>query len=229
MKKGILFLLGMFMMVSTTEATTSKFTNSNPGYFNYYNAKPVQFMEKGIKFFVYANGDLDFNMNSRAKLTTQYVYTNGRRYVKKVPFSRVPIARDNFGRIKRIGSVLINYNRMGKVSKVGSVYIDYKHRRLARVGGLRIRYNSNGGVRYFGHVKSRNYQRNYNHLYDGLILNYDDNYFYNDNFYNNFDQFDEDDNYYFYRSKKGTGSKKGKVLKRKKLQKDILKERKKRS
>ena len=229
MKKGILFLLGMFMMVSIAEATTGKFINSNPGYYNYYNEKPVQFMEKGIKFFVYPNGDLDFNMNSRARLTTQYIYTNGRRYAKKVPFSKVRISRDNFGRIKRIGSVLINYNRMGKVSKVGSVYIDYRHKKLARVGGLRIRYNSYGGVSYFGQVKFRNYQRNYNHLYDGMILNYDDNYFYHDNFYDNFDQFDEDDNYYFYRSKKGNDRKKDKVLKRKKLQKDILKERKKRS
>jgi len=229
MKKGILFLLGMFMMVSTAEATTGKIINSKPGYYNYYNAKPVQFMEKGIKFFVYPNGDLEFNTNSRARLTTQYVYTNGKRYTKRVPFSKVSISRDYFGRIKRIGSVWINYNRMGKVSKVGSVYINYKHRKLARVGGMRITYNRHGGVKYFGQVKSGHYHRNYNHLYDGMILNYDDNYFYDDNFYNNFDQFDEDDTYYFYRSKKGNDHKKGKILKRKKLQKDILQERKKRS
>lgn len=229
MKKGILFLLGMFMMVSTAEAINGKTSNSKPGYYSYYKAKPIQFVEKGIKFFIYPNGDLDFNTQTRSRFTTQYVYTNGRRYTKRVPFSKVRISRDHYGRVKRVGSVFINYNRFGKVSKVGSIFIDYHHRKLARVGGLHIKYNRYGGIRYVGHVKSRYSHRTYNHLYNGMIFDYYDTYFYNDDFYNNFDDYDEDDDYYYYKSKKGKGSKQGKIIKRKKVQKDTLEVRKKRS
>lgn len=232
MKKGILFLLGMFMMVSTAEATDGiprLRDNSKPGYNRYYIAKPIQFVEKGIKFYIYPNGKLDFNTHTRARYTTQYVYNNGRRYTKRVPFSKVRISRDHYGRVKRVGSVFINYNRFGKVSRVGSILIDYHHRKLARVGGLHIKYNRYGGVRYIGQVKSRYPHRNYNHLYDGMIFDYNDDYFYDDDFYNNFDDYDEDDDFYYYKSKKGKDHKKDKIIKRKKAQKDILHERKKRS
>jgi len=229
MKKGILFLLGMFMMVSTAEATNGKTSNSKLGYNRYYKAKPIQFMEKGIKFYIYPNGQLDFNTHSRSRFTTQYVYRNGRRYTKRVPYNKVRISRDYFGRIKRVGNVFISYNRFGKVARVGSVFMNYKHRKLTRVGGLRIKYDRYGGMRYYGQVKYRTYHRTYNHIYDGMTFDYNDNYFYHDDFYNNFDDYDEDDDYYYYKSKKGKVNNKGKIIKRKKESKDLIKERKKRN
>ena len=232
MKKGILFLLGMLMMVSTAEATDGipkLRDNSTPGYNRYYKAKPIQFIEKGIKFSIYLNGDFNFDTNTRGNRTTQYVYRNGQRFTTRVPYSRVRIASDRHGRINRIGNVFINYNRFGKVSRVGSVLINYDHRKLVRVGGIQIRYNRYGETQYFGHVKARNLTRNYNRMYHGMILEYNDDYFYNDDFYNNFEDYEEDNDFYYYRSKTGKDSKKGKIIKRKKVEKDTLKERKKRS
>ena len=218
MKKGILFLLGMFMMVSTAEATNGIITNSKPGYHSAYKAKPISFVEKGIKFYVYPNGDLDFRTNSRSRKSTQYIYRNGKRYIKRVPFNRVSISHDYQGRINRVGNVFINYNRFGKVKRIGSVFVDYHRRKLVRVGGLSIKYNRYGEVFYYGQVKPRYSYRNYRYdrFYDGMILDYNDDYFNHNDFYNDFDDYDEDDHYYYYKSKKNKGHKNEKIIKRKK-------------
>ena len=241
MKKGLLLLLGMLMMVSTAEATDRVKTKSKKDYNNRYSAKSIQFMEKGIKFFVYPNGDFDFNTNTRSRYTSQYVYRNGRRYKSRVPHRKVRISRDYYGRVKSVGNTYINYNRFGKISRVGSIFIDYNHRRMTRVGGLKIKYDRYGNVRYYGQVKSR-YRNGHNgYRYDDFIYDYDDDFFFNDGFYNDYEDYGEDDDYYYYKSKSHKGYKKGsqkglkkdKIIKRKKLKKnkpfdDDYKERKRR-
>lgn len=216
-------------MVSLAEANNGKSTNSNKGYYNFYKAKPIKFVEKGVKFYVYPNGEFTFSTHRRKVYPRNSVYYN-RRYAKRAIYNRVPVVRDYFGRIKRVGNVFINYNRYGKVKRIGSVTIDYRHRRLKRVGGLYIKYNRFGDIRYFGHVKPRFSRRvyNYDHFYDGMILDYDNNFFYDDDFYDDFDEYGEDDHYYYYKSKKRKSNKKGKVLKRKKEHKDYLDNRKER-
>ncbi len=228
MKKGLLFILGILMMVSTAEASDEIKTSSKMGYYKYRNAKPIQFIEKGIKFYIFPNGELDFNTHSRTRYSTRYRYRNIRHHTRRTPFRRVNISRDYYGRVKRVGNVFINYNRYGKVSRVGSVFIDYYHRRMTNVGGLRIRYNRFGEVNYFGHVKPRFSYRtyDYNYFYDGMILDFDNDYFFDNNFYDNFDNYDEDDNFYYYKSKKGKGHKKRKIIKRKKITEGLSKKRK---
>jgi len=227
MKKGLLFILGMLMVVSTAEASDGVKTSSKTGYYKYRNAKPIQFVEKGIKFYIFPNGELDFNSRTRTRYTTRQVYRNGRRYSNRTPYQNVYVSRDYYGRVKRVGNVFINYNRYGKVSRVGSVYIDYHHRRMTHVGGLYIRYNRYGEVSYFGHVKPRYSHRsyNYNYFYDGMILDFDHDYFDDSNFYDNFDNYDEDDDFYYYKSKKGNGHKNSKIIKRKKEYKSHSKKR----
>ena len=221
MKKGLLLFLGMLMMVSTVEATDGVKVNSTKDYYNRYGTKTIKFLENGIKFYVYPNGEFDFNTNVRSRYTNRYVYRNGQRYNRRFPYNSARISRDYLGRIKRIGRTSISYNRYGKISRIGSKFIDYRHRRMTRVGGLQIKYNRYGNVQYFGHVKNR-----YNH-YDrtghfiGSIFDYNDAFFYDNGFYNDYEDYGEDDDYYYYKSKKGKqGTKKGKIIKRKKLKKD---------
>lgn len=215
------------MVVSTAEASDGVKTDSKKGYYNYSNTKPIQFVEKGIKFYIFPNGDVDFNTHSRTRYSTRYTYRNGSRYNRRTLKHRVHISRDYYGRVKRVGNVFINYNRYGKVSRVGSVFIDYHHRKMTNVGGLYIKYNRFGQVNYYGHVKPRySYSTyNYNYFYDGMVLGYDDDYFFDNNFYNNFDDYDEDENFYYYKSKKGKGLKKEKIIKRKKENKYLTKKR----
>ena len=227
MKKGLLLFLGMLMMVSTVEATGGKLVNSTKGYYNYIGARPIKFVERGIKFYIYPNGEVDFN--STRHYRTQYYYRNGRRYKKRIATPRALVDYDFRGRLRSVGNVFIGYNRFGKVTRVGSVFIDYhRGRRLKRVGGLSIRYDRSGRVRYFGQVKPRfgfSFDHN-DYYYDGYIYNYDDRFFYSDDFYNGYESYGEDNDYYYYRSKRGNGIKKGKgkvkVIKRKKLKKAIF-------
>ena len=175
MKKGLLLFLGMLMMVSTVEASDGKKGNSAK---DYYNARPIKFMERGIQFYIFPNGDVDFNMNTRFR--KQYYYRNGRRYAKRIPHRGISIDRDYFGRVHRVGNVFINYNRFGNVTRVGSVAVDYlRGRRLKRVGGLTISYDRFGGVHYYGRVKPRfGIGYGYNDYYfDGSIYDYYDNFF----------------------------------------------------
>ena len=228
MKKGLLLILGMLMMVSTAEATDGAKTNSKKGYYDRYGARSIQFMERGIKFYVFPNGEIDFKTHKKYK--SQYYYRNGHRYKKRIPMRRIHINRDYYGRVRSVGNVFINYNRFGKVSRVGSVYIDYRHRRMTQVGGLHINYDRYGNRHFYGQVKPRYNVHFRTNRFIGSIFDYNDNFFYDDDFYNDYEDYGEDDDYYYYKSKSNKkDSKKGKVIKRKKLKKEPSKERKRRS
>ena len=232
MKKGLLLILGMLMMVSTAEATDGAITNSKTDYFDRYGDRSIQFMERGIQFYVFPNGEIDFK--ARKKFQSQYYYRNGHRYKKRNQMRGVRIDRDYNGKIKRVGNVFINYNRMGKVTRVGSVFIDYNRRRMTQVGGLHINYDRHGNKRFYGQVKPRYNVQFHAGNFIGTIYDYNDSYFENRDFYNDYDDYGEDDNYYYYKSKSHKkGGKKGKLIKRKKLKKydldDDHKDRKRRS
>ena len=216
------------MMVSTVEATDGAKTNSKKGYSDRYGARSIEFMERGIKFYVFPNGEIDFNSHNKFK--SQYYYRNGHRYKKRIPMRGISIDRDYNGRVRRVGKVFINYNRFGKVSRVGSVNIDYSHRRMTQVGGLQINYDRFGNKHYYGQVKPRYNIHLHSGHFTGSIFNYNDNFFYDHDFYNDYEDYGEDDDYYYYKSKSNKkDSKKGKVIKRKKLKREPSKVKKRRS
>lgn len=223
-------MLSVFMMVSIAEANNGITTNSEMGYTSFYKAKPIKFVEKGVIFYVYPNGEFKFKLNGRTVHSWDYAYRRG-YYTRGNSHVRLPITHDRFGKIKRVRNVFIDYNRYGNVTRIGSVFIDYHRRKMVRIGGLHLSYNSYGDIRYFGRVKPRFSHRTYryDHFYSGMILDYDDDYFYYNDFYNDFDTYREDDHYYYYRSKRDKDSKKRKIIKRKKQNKEILDTRKRRS
>ena len=60
MKKRIL-LVTMLLLVSTVEANYGERSNLRKDYTSVYDAEPIQFKERGIKFYVFLNGEFDFN------------------------------------------------------------------------------------------------------------------------------------------------------------------------
>jgi len=237
MKKGILLLLGVLMMVSTVEAKTSNKQPNSKWDYNYHD-EPISFKERGIKFYIFPDGEMDFNIHGNDYgTTTEYYYKgnksksnarsrNGRRGTK--------VVRDYRGRVIRVGRVFINYNYRGNVSRVGTVFVSYRRNRMTRVGGLRI-IHTRYGMRYVGSVKPRRHHYNTgyyedyyddfydDYFYDDYVYDFDDNFFDDDDFDDDYEQFNEDDDYYYYRSKaktnkksKGKSVSKQKMLKRKK-------------
>lgn len=220
MRKGILFLFGMLLLTSNIQASEGKNISTVVGVENRYD-DAVTFIERGIKFHIFLNGDFDFNT----------------RRLRNSINRRVRVYRDYRGRINRIENVFINYDYQGNVRKIGSVFMSYRRGRLTRVGNLRVNYNRWGDPRFYGQVRYNNYYNDYyyNNNYNagvnlsiGAICTYNDPYFYGREFRNNYTQFRVDNNFYYYRARPNARVSKSKVLKRKrpaKVQGKVVKKR----
>lgn len=165
---------------------------------DYRNVEPIAFMERGIEFYVFPDGQFDFNTRPsgprHATVNTTYgapgVRTSG--YYGPANYG-VRVEHDNFGRLRRIGNVFINYDGFNRVKRVGSVYMRYNSFALTQVGGLRILYNRRGQIiDVIGYVNGWSHGYDYNpYTYNGN--GYDDT----DYGYESGSGYNEDDYYYY--------------------------------
>jgi len=153
--------------------------------------EPISFVERGIEFFVFPNGDFDFNTRPEDS-QGDYLYrkAGGRN---KGAHDRgnsnfgVLIQHDSFGRVRRVGNTFINYDSRDRISRIGSVYMKYNRFALSQIGGMKLIYNYRGdivntvgSIKGFGNqgfVYSNSYQNNYNTSYTSNNSS-DDNYYY---------------------------------------------------
>jgi hypothetical protein len=206
MKKGILIVLGMFLMVSAVEA---KNDNDRPksNKVNYSYENSVHFTTRGIDFFVFTNGDFDFNSN----FNNAYSDYNNR--------NNLTIARDYNGKIKRVGTISIAYDFQGNVSTIGAISMKYYRNKLTNVGHLKVRYNRWGNPVFFGNVKDHFYNVNglKINLNIGAVCSYNDAYFFRNDFRRNYTQFREDSRFFYYKANRNANiGKRNKILKRRK-------------
>lgn len=159
-------LLAAVALLSVANASAStvnaRLANSIERRFNLDT--PIEFTERGISFFVFPNGEFDFN--TEASQNSGIVYRNGHRSNNQtygvVPNRGVIIEHDALGRIRRIGNVFVNYDVQNRIKRIGSVYMTYNRFALSQIGNLRIVYNRNGQiVNMIGTVKG--YQYNEEH------------------------------------------------------------------
>ena len=225
MKKLVLLFTGLLIGLTTvTASTTSTRDDLNAKMTSrYHHAQPIMFVERGIEFIVFPNGDFDFNTHfdgygyNNYNDDLYYRKTNTRRGSVHVNVSApgttsryynygprgVQIIHDRFGNVRRVGHVFINYDYYGRVKRIGSVYLKYNRNRLVQVGGLRLIYNRHGKlIRTRGQVNRYwNWNNNYNHF----------------GWENDF-EWDNDDDYFYYR-KNGKKVKKLKKFKNKRYKK----------
>ncbi len=179
MKKGILFLIGLFVTtISTTAVNTSTIENFNRN-------RTINFVENGVAFTVYTNGEFNFD-------TDVFINRNGRNFRQQVF-----IDRDFRGRINFINNIPIRYNRWNNVTRIGDVIIRYNRGRIVNVGHMNISYNQFGNPIFFGNVRN-NFNINVNL---GRIYSYNDIFFNRRDFRRNYTQFRRDRNYIYYRNK----------------------------
>ena len=164
--------------------------NGHNGHNDYYaidyrDAEPIEFRERGITFYVFPNGDFDFNTGNSSYIarrggvpTTTNIENRGVRGIR--------IEHDNYGRVRRIGNVFINYDYYGRVKRIGSVYMTYNSFALTRIVGMRLFYNYHGEiVGVTGYVNVMNYGYQYNPCPAGYSGGdyHDDDYGNDDDFY----------------------------------------------
>ncbi len=211
MRTITLFLMSLLLGVTSSHANEQIAPDSYRGKTTkegvtkrYRNPQPIRFVERGVTFFVFPNGEFDFN-------THRSMYRRGRRGNVNATFGApgirvrytrprnrdhrygVRIEHDRFGKVRRVGNTFINYDRSGRVKRIGSVYMQYgRFDQLRQIGGMRVKYNrwgrliwSNGTVKHrpIGHID------HYDHD-DDLYDDWDD------------DDWDDDDDNFYYRSRK---------------------------
>ena len=136
MKKQFLFVIGL-LFATVASANTSTYYGHN---------KPFIFVEAGIEYAVFKDGQFDFNIirpqsSVSVNINTgpiNFSFNSGHNYDAFVQYDdygavvqieRTPIYYDYYGRVNRIGNIQLHYNNFG--------YAD-------RIGRLNIFYNTNG-------------------------------------------------------------------------------------
>ena len=219
MKKLVLLFTGLLFGLTTVTGNSTSLDLKTSGKLlltqRYHHAQPILFVERGIEFIIFPNGDFDFNTswetygyNDYNPHDMYYRNTNSRRgnvgvsspgrtsrYYNYGPRG-VQVIHDRFGNVRRVGHVFINYDYYGRVKRIGSVYVKYRRNRLVQVGGLRLLYNRHG--RFVGTRGKVNRLWNTNWNYSHFDVN-------NDFWHHN------DDHYYY--KKNGKKIKKSKQLK----------------
>jgi hypothetical protein len=127
--------------------------------------EPIAFTERGIEFFVFPNGEFDFNTAATNNLRSRSGIRNntyGAPGVGNLENQGVRIEHDATGKIRRIGNVFVNYDAQNRIKRVGSVYMTYNRFALTQIGGLRIFYSRGGQIiNMSGNVKGYNVNYDY--------------------------------------------------------------------
>jgi len=125
--------LGLFLAMALM--FTGMYANAEWRPFRHHMNEPVTVTVRGIDFYIFPNGEFDFN----AHVPRHRAYHHREHGVR--------VKRNRFGEIVRVGKVSINYNRHGQVVRIGNVFIKYNRRGLvARVGSRKLEYGVHGYV-----------------------------------------------------------------------------------
>jgi hypothetical protein len=205
--KKITFLVAgiLFFGMNMAKASDKKVLTDDKGrgryHVDYRDAEPIVFLERGVEFYVFPNGEFDFNTVSNHYSANPRPRSGGinttygapRSYSNYGPRERgIRIEHDYMGRVRRVGNAFINYDAFGRVKRIGSVYMRYNSFALTQVGGLRIIYNRRGCIiDIIGYVNY--YSTHYNYNPRG------NNGYGNDYDYENDDDDYNDDDFYYYR------------------------------
>jgi hypothetical protein len=155
--KSKLFLIVAFLITSFSVKAT---TNETENRYYYENGNNFTFVESGITFAVFQNGEFDFYINPRNGVNIglrsrnlNISFNSGYNYDAYVQY-------DDFGAVIQVENVPIYYDYYGRVTQIGNVNINYRNGRLVRLGGLRVFYNNYG---YYTHYSG--YVNRYNRYY----------------------------------------------------------------
>lgn len=189
MKNFTFLVAGFFFFGSVANASEIIKFSDVANFRTFSNAEPITFTERGIEFYIFPDGQFDFNTEPSQG---DVYYKNGKRGNVNSTYgapantilSGVKIEHDNQGRVRRIGNVFVNYDAQDRIKRIGSVYMTYNNYALTRVGNLQLIYNRRGQIiDMIGNVNGRSSieQNGSNSTYYGNSQGYNNNQ--NDNIY----------------------------------------------
>jgi len=175
MKKITLLVASVLLYGNLANASAIMNHSDGKNKIDFNQNEPIEFIERGIAFYVFPNGEFDFNTTPTVNNDVYY-----RRSANATPEGRrnfipenngVRIEHDALGRVRRIGNVFINYDFQNRIKRIGTVYMSYNRFALDQIGGLKIIYNRRGQIiNMYGSVKgfeanycnTNSYEYNYN-------------------------------------------------------------------
>ena len=209
MRTITLLVASILLTVNVTKANETKsFNTLNVTYGRFNINEPISFTERGIQFFVFPNGDFDFNTQPQDSHGTYYFKGAGRREMnndidRNMTNYGVSIERDYFGRIRRVGNTFINYDGRDRVSRIGSVFMDYNRFALIQIGGMQLIYDRDGDlINMIGSIKGT--------IYGGYTNYYDnDNHHDNGNHYGQYNgnHYGHNNSDYYYKGNQNSNNK----------------------
>ena len=182
-------------MLATNVTVASELTTITDDFktTRYSFDEPISFTERGIEFFVFANGEFDFNTRP-GDSDGDYNYRKaGRKSADRHNSGNfgVVIEQDSFGRVRRVGNTFINYDYADRVSRIGSIYMKYNRFALSQIGGMKLVYNRQGEiVDTYGSIKGRRNGFSYSNNSDYAC----------NNDYSSTNYGSNDNDYYYYRT-----------------------------
>lgn len=221
--KTITFLVaGLLLTGSLATASESKVFSGNAVTYNNYpvdhrEAEPVVFMERGIEFMVFPDGQMDFNTQPSVAGDSYYRRRgqSGVNTTYGAPGSNanggVRVEHDYNGRVRRVGNVYINYDYNGRVKRIGSIYMSYNRYALDQIGLLKLIYDNNGRiVDTRGYINANNrsyvYEPSYGYTNNGGYNSNQGNYNSGGNYNGNGSYNSGNDNYYYRQAAPATNS-----------------------
>lgn len=146
MKKVTVLVFSFLLVGFLSKAETSSMVQS---FNNNYDGSSYIFMEDGVEFSVFPDGQFDFvylgydrrgniNIDRRG---VNINFNSGYDYDVYVQY-------DDYGAVIQVENVEIYYDEYGRIIQAGNTEIHYNDRRIVQVGGLRVFYNHHG---YFSH------------------------------------------------------------------------------
>jgi len=108
----------------------------------YFNNNSFIFVENGITFSVFPDGEFDFYIENQVIGRRNGITFNS-------GFDYSPFAQyDDYGAVIQVENVPIFYDFHGRVTQIGDVDIRYRNGRVRRLGGMAVFYNNNGFFDY---------------------------------------------------------------------------------
>ncbi len=168
--KKLLVLAVLFLIGTSAQANqVNDLAHGKKKGIRYNQPQAVTFVQKGIQFFVYTNGDFDFRVvgnNAYGRRNARYNNSPGTTFGVTFPNHNHRLVRyDYWGSINRIGRNVIFYNRRNRVNQIGNISLRYRKGRLVKVGNMSLFYNRRGHVI---DVQGRIHNHRNNRFYAGL-------------------------------------------------------------
>ncbi len=141
MKNFVLFITALILGTPGNMAASSE-NKVVPN--NAYNNNAFIFVENGVTFSVYPDGEFDFYIDGQVQ-TAAGIHTRNASFTFNSGYNYDPFVQyDDYGAVIQVEDVPVYYDYYGRVEQIGDVQISYRNNRLYSLGGMYVFYNNSG-------------------------------------------------------------------------------------